>query len=146
MNPLELKKKAFRFLARREYSRAELGFRLAREAECPDDVDSVLSELEAEGWLSDSRYVEQILNARLGRYGREHILRELREKGVGEDLILAAMPRIMDVELDTLKSVWQKKFGKMPESRKAFAQQVRFLQGRGFRLDEIFRVIENFET
>lgn len=142
----ELKSQALRLLARREYSRAELGARLGRESESHDEADAVLAELEAEGWLSDSRYVEQILNARLGRYGREHILHELKSKGIGEDLIQAALPRIMEAEMESLKSIWQKKFGKMPENRKELAQQVRFLQSRGFALDEIFRVIEHDEN
>ena len=145
MSPPELKQKALRLLARREYSRVELGLRLLRDEGQPDEVDAVLSELEAEGWLSDSRYVEQILNARLGRYGREHVLHELRSKGIGEDLIRSAMPRIMDAQIDALKSIWQRKFGKIPENRKELAQQVRFLQGRGFSLDEIFGVIGHTE-
>ncbi len=142
MNRTELKEKALRLLARREYSRFELKSRLREE----EEIDDVLAELEAEGWLSDARYVDQIVDARLGRYGRSHVVHELREKGVSEDLIQGALPRIMDAEKDALKSVWEKKFGKVPGDRKELGKQVRFLQGRGFSLDEILRLIGSFET
>ncbi|MHB1100166.1 MAG: regulatory protein RecX, partial [Burkholderiales bacterium] len=75
-----------------------------------------------------------------------HVVHELREKGVSEHLIQGALPRIMDAEKDALKSVWEKKFGKMPGDRKELGKQVRFLQGRGFSLDEILRLIGSFET
>ncbi len=104
-------------------------------------MDALLDELEKDGWLSDARYVDQILNARLGRYGREHILHELRSKGISEDLISSAIPRIMESENDALKSVWEKKFGALPHDRKELGKQVRFLQGRGFSLEEILRLI-----
>ncbi len=142
MNRTELKEKALRLLARREYSKFELKSRLREE----EGIDEVLAELEAEGWLSDRRYVEQLVNARLGRYGRAHVVHELRGKGVAEELISAALPRILEAEQDALKSVWEKKFGKMPGDRKELGKQVRFLQGRGFSLDEILRLIGSFET
>ncbi|HQT25897.1 MAG TPA: regulatory protein RecX [Burkholderiales bacterium] len=137
MIPTELRQKALRFLARREYSRSELKFRLGEE----EGVEALLDELEEEGWLSDVRYVDQILNARLGRYGREHVLHELRSKGISEDLISSAIPRIMESEGEALKSVWEKKFGKLPVDRKELGKQVRFLQSRGFSLDEILKLI-----
>ncbi len=138
----EIRERALRFLARREYSKAELFERLAREGIEPEELREVLEELEKEELLSDARYVGQLLHARIGRYGRQHILKELFEKGVPHELIEAAKERIDEAELATLRSVWEKKFGKKPEDRKELAKQVRFLQGRGFSLDEIFRVIE----
>ena len=142
MNRTELKEKALRLLARREYSKFELKSRLRGE----EGIDEVLAELEAEGWLSDARYVDQLVNARLGRYGREHVLHELRSKGIAEELISDALPRILEAEGKALKSVWEKKFGKMPGDRKELGKQVRFLQSRGFSLDEILRLIGSFET
>ncbi|NNM83401.1 MAG: regulatory protein RecX [Burkholderiales bacterium] len=142
----EIRDRALRFLARREYSKTELFERLTREGCEPDAVREVLAELEKEGLLSDERYVEQILNARIGRYGRQHILKELSEKGISHELAGRAREKIDEAEQDALKSVWERKFGKKPQDRKELAKQVRFLQGRGFSLDEIFRVIENIET
>lgn len=134
---IELKHKALKYLARREYSRAELRYKLGSE----EDVELLLDELEEEGWLSDVRYVDQILNARLGRYGREHVVHELRSKGISEALISGAMPRIMEAEREALKSVWEKRFGKRPADRNELGRQVRFLQSRGFSLGEILKLI-----
>jgi regulatory protein len=145
MDRTELKQQALKFLVRREYSKRELRSRLAEKCDDHDAIDAALSELETEGWLSDARYVEQILNARLGRYGREHVVHELRSKGVSEALIDEALPRIMEMETDALKSVWEKKFGKRPCDRKELGRQVRFLQSRGFSLGEIMKLIGHFE-
>ncbi len=139
----ELKARALGFLARREYSKAELRSRLS---EGEGEADEVLAELEKEGWLSDARFVDQLLDARLGRYGREHVLHELRSKGIGEELISAALPRIMEAEREALRSVWEKKFGKLPADRKEMGKQVRFLQSRGFSLEEILQLIGNSKT
>ena len=133
--------RALRFLARREYSKAELRSRLSEE----QGIEEVLDELEREGWLSDRRYVDQILNARLGHYGRLHVLQELRSKGISEELIADAMPRIMEAEMAALRSAWEKRFGKMPGDRRELGRQVRFLQGRGFPLEEIFKLIGKTE-
>ena len=145
MDRTELKKQALKFLVRREYSKRELRSRLAEKGEDIEVIDEALSELETEGWLSDARYVEQILNARLGRYGREHVVHELRSKGISETLIDEALPRIMEMEADALKSVWEKKFGKKPCDRKELGRQARFLQSRGFSLGEIMKLIGHFE-
>ena len=145
MDPSEIRTRALNFLARREYSRSELAARLAEKDADRETIDAVLGELEQAGWLSDKRYVEQVLNARLGRYGREHVVHELRAKGVSEILIEDALPSIMEAENDALRSVWEKKFGEKPANRKELARQVRFLQSRGFSLGEILKLIGHIE-
>ena len=45
-------------------------------------------------------------------------------------------------DLDGAHSVWQKKYGKLPESREEWAKQARFLQSRGFGFDVIKRVLK----
>ena len=74
------------------------------------------------------------------------MLHELRSKGIGEELISAALPRIMEAEREALRSVWEKKFGKLPADRKEMGKQVRFLQSRGFSLEEILQLIGNSKT
>lgn len=134
---------AMRMLARREYSRAELRARLVIRAQPDEDVDAVLDALEARGWLSDARAAEQMLQTRRCRFGSQRIAHEMRQKGIGENLIAEALPQLREGELEAARSVWQKKFGCEPADAKEKARQVRFLQSRGFGLDVIFKVIRS---
>ena len=58
---LSLKGRALRYLALREHSRAELASKLAQHVEEGDDLDAVLTELEAKGFISAERVVESVL-------------------------------------------------------------------------------------
>ena len=81
-----------RYLARREYSRAELHARLLTYATPDDNVDAVLDELVKRGWQSDERATTQMVHAKRSRFGMQRITHELRQRGITEELIGAAMP------------------------------------------------------
>jgi len=106
---LNLYARAIQYLAKREYSRAELRVRLLTQVESGSNVDEVLDELENRGWLSDSRVVEQTLRIRRSRFGMQRIAFELRQKGIDEKLVCEAMPELKDSELEVARGVWQKK-------------------------------------
>jgi regulatory protein len=143
---INLRERALRLLARREHSRAELARKLAPHTQDPDEVERVLDELERRGWLSERRVVEQVLHARRARFGARRIERELLDKGVSEENIAAALPELKSGELHAARAVWLKKFGgRRPRRPAERARQVRFLQGRGFDLDTILKVIKGGE-
>ncbi len=140
-SPDDLRARALRLLARREYSREELQQRLRPYAEDEDDIAALLDRLEQRGWLSEARFAEQLVHARQGKYGSQRIAHELREKGVGDDVVEGVLAQVRQDEYDVAKEVWRKKFGAPPADMKDRARQVRFLQSRGFRPEIIFRVI-----
>jgi regulatory protein len=141
--PPTLRQRALKFLARREHSRAELARKLAPHADDSMEIDRVLDDLESRGWLSERRLVEQVVHARRPRFGARRIERELLDKGVSEDSVAAALPQLKEGELESARAVWLRKFGGRQPGRPAErARQVRFLQGRGFDLDVILKVIE----
>jgi regulatory protein len=138
-----LRGRALKLLARREHSRAELARKLAIHAEDPAEVERVLDDFERRGWLSEHRVVEQLVHARRSRYGARRIERDLREKGVSEEAVSAALAGLKAGELEAAREVWRRKFGGSPPRGPADrARQVRFLQGRGFDLEVIFKVIK----
>ncbi|MEE8222355.1 MAG: RecX family transcriptional regulator, partial [Nitrosomonadaceae bacterium] len=53
----------------------------------------------------------------------------------------AALPHLKKTELETARTVWQKKFGAMPTNAKERAKQIRFLMGRGFASEIIGQVL-----
>ncbi|TCV85430.1 recombination regulator RecX [Sulfurirhabdus autotrophica] len=137
-----LRARAMSFLTRREYARAELYRKLLPYAEDRESLESLLDDLKARGWLSEQRFVEQIVHARQGKYGSLRVANELREKGVAEELIGAALVQVKEGELETARAIWQRKFRNPPADAKERAKQMRFLQSRGFNMGTIRRVMQ----
>ncbi len=136
----DLRVRALQLLTRRDYSRVELKNKLAAHAESEDEVDAVLDALQAERLLSDHRYAAQRVVARAGRYGNSRLQQELRQRGVADEDIAAALPEAGD-EAERCRAIWAKKFGRPPESAEERAKQIRFLQYRGFSGDAIRRAM-----
>jgi len=142
--------RALQYLARREYSRAELRGKLLAYLQAeehsgqsqPAELDVLLDDLTARGWLSDERAATQLIHAKRSRFGMQRITHELRRKGIAENLIGDALPQLKETELAAAREVWQKKFGKLPQHAKEKSKQARFLQSRGFSMDAIFKVIK----
>jgi regulatory protein len=139
--PVSLKARAMRFLARREHSRLELARKLSPLAGTGDNVQSVLDELAQKGWLSDARYAEQSVRARARRFGPIKVAHELRCKGIGEETIEAAFRAAGVDGAADMQRVWSSRFARKPENNRERARQVRFLQGRGFPLDPVLRFL-----
>jgi regulatory protein len=146
---LSLRARALQYLARREYSRAELRGKLLPYVQVENDfeqvqaldLDALLDDLTERGWLSDTRAATQLVHIKRTRFGTQRIAHELRQKGIGEELIADALPALKESELEAALQVWQRKFGVAPQDEKEKAKQVRFLQSRGFAMDAIFKVL-----
>ena len=138
-----LKTRALGYLARREHSRLELEKKLAPHAQTGEELSSMLDALEQCGFLSAERMVEQLIQLRGGRFGSVRIVHELREKGIAENLIRAALPNIREMEQHNAREVWRKKFGVAPADAKERERQVRFLMGRGFAAEVIYKMLRD---
>ena len=135
---------ALRLLTRRDHSRAELTAKLAAQAESAEQLNQVLDTLQAERLLSDHRYASQRVAARGRRYGNARLSMELRQHGVADDDIAAALPEAGD-ETERCRAIWAKKFGRPPQSADERAKQMRFLQYRGFSGEAIRRVMRGVD-
>ena len=141
MAVVSLRDRAIRLLARREYARIELERRLLARGGERSEVRAVLSELEAEGLLSDARYARAMVGRRMGSFSRARIGEELKAAGLSRDVIDAAL---LEGELDdavALRAIWQRRFGRVPVDDRDKARQVRFLQSRGFALSAILKLL-----
>ena len=138
-----LRARALKALGRREHSRQELRAKLQPFAENPDDLDTLLDELEKRGWLSEARFVEQLTTTRRRKFGAARIVHELREKGVSNDAISATQAQLKAGEVEAARMVWKKKFGKLPRSLQERGKQARFLAGRGFSAEVVHQVLKD---
>jgi regulatory protein len=146
--PPSLQARALGWLAQREQSRSELRRKLLRaalqaEAEPADDiteqVERLLDTLQAQGLLSEERFVESRVRVRAPGLGTRRIQMELARHG----LKLSAQPlqQLRDSELQRATQLWQRRFGTVPKDARERARQMRFLAGRGFSGEVIRRVL-----
>ncbi len=140
MGVKEIRKKAMDLLARREHSRTELQRKLRqRFVDSEDEIALQLDRLAAEGLQSDQRFTDSYLRMRAqAGFGPQRIRLELRERGIADSDIAAAL---RDTEIDwtaQLQRVYDKKFAGSPaEDTREVAKRQRFLHYRGFDAEQI---------
>jgi regulatory protein len=140
----DLRVRALQLLTRRDHSRAELKAKLAGEAGSAEEIDLVLDALQEQHLVSDQRYASQRVISRARRYGDARLKQELRQRGVNDEDIAAALPEAGD-ETERCRAVWSRKFGHVPQSAEERGKQMRFLQYRGFSGDAIRRVLRGVD-
>ena len=137
--------RALRLLARREHTRRELRAKLAAYVADPAELDALLDDLSARGWLNEARVVEQVLSSKRARFGAARIRHALIGRGVPDELIDPALRTLRETELEAARAVWSRKFRAPAISREDRARQVRFLQSRGFGMEIAMRVVRGTE-
>jgi len=138
---LSLKGRALRLLSGREHSRAELERKLQNFEEEPGTLAQALDELQAKGFISESRVIESVVHRRASKLGLGRIKHELQGKGLDPQAVSEALAGLKATELERAREVWRKKFGAPPLDAQDAARQMRFLAARGFGGDVIRRVV-----
>jgi regulatory protein len=138
-DPIEARKKAMDYLARREHGRGELLDKLTRFGFDPDIADAAVTRLVEDGLQSDSRFAEAFVRSRINQgKGPARIRADLRERGLAATAIDIALEEADEDWYALARDVRLKKFG--PDTPSEFrdkAKQMRFLQSRGFEPDQI---------
>ncbi len=165
-----IKASALQCLARREYSRLELLRKLSQKFSATDAIQTVLEQLQHEGYQSDDRFTEMFIRAKVrAGNGPFKIKIELREKGICESTVLSVFDRQAIDWLELAKNVKDKRFGQINHfepteldtehmeagqveselientvqkpSLQELAKQVRYLKNKGFYQEHIDQVI-----
>jgi regulatory protein len=135
---------AMDLLAIREHSTQELHHKLSRRGFDQNEIDTALAALEQENLLSNARYAEAYITARMEKgMGPVRIQAELRERGVDDELIqryLEPRDSLWDRQAERVR---RKKFGaRRPADFQARSRQARFLNYRGFTSEQIRQVLD----
>ena len=136
-----LKARAIAYLSRREHSRRELERKLGPHASDAEALAEVLDSLAADGWQSDLRFAQSLLNRRAGALGTRRIRLELREHGLDPALVEEAMEALEASEEERAREVWERKFGQAAVDARDYARQYRFMMSRGFGPDCVRRIL-----
>ena len=91
--------------------------------------------------MSNERFAESLVHRRAGRYGTVTIGHELRTHGLDEELVRDHLAALERTELERVRAVWARRFGRKPESPAERARQLRFLLARGFSAATVYRVL-----
>ncbi len=138
------RRRALDLLARREHSRLELERKLLAREFVPALVEDVLDALQADGLLDEGRFLESFIRTRIGKgQGPTRIVAELNQRGIDRGRAQAWL-RGSELNWPSLAAgVREKRFGpNRPESFKERARQTKYLQYRGFELDQIKEALE----
>ena len=122
-----------KMLMRREHSRLELFQKLQTKGFDVDVVNNSISKLVEQNYQSDNRFSEEFIQMRFNQgKGPVKIASELKMRGVNTfDLSVFDWFQLA-------KEIRQRKFGDLSSlDFKETAKQKRFLQSRGFTLDQI---------
>ena len=124
---------ALKMLMRREHSKLELFNKLKLKGYDDEIIDSAISQLTEQNYQSDERFAEAFILMRFNQgKGPVRIASELRLRGISSF-------SLSDFDwFKSAKEIRKKKFGDLASSDfKEQAKQKRFLQSRGFSLDQI---------
>jgi regulatory protein len=142
-NPVEARKKAMDYLARREYGRMELVKKLLKFGFEPDVAASAVDQLRDDGLQDDRRFAESFLQSRISQgKGPVRTRLDLGERGLEDALIEDVLDESAENWVELAIEVRRKKFGAAkPRDFKEKARQMRFLQYRGFEPGHIQRAL-----
>ena len=134
----KIKALALCLLARREHSRFELKRKLLLHQFDHTLIDTVLDELQSKQWQDDARFAESYIRNRIEQGdGPVKIQYNLYARGVATALITDTLPTDFDFWIEQIQRKWHKKC--ILSDRASKAKTSRFLQSRGFTLDQIKR-------
>ncbi len=136
---------AVRILGRREHSAKELIRKLKQRDFSEEIITETLNWLSSHGLLDENRFSAEYARSRALRgYGPLRIVQELRERGIAEE---EARDALNSLELDWLEAAVaarQRKFGRaLPVELSEIAKQQRFLQYRGFSVEQARNAVRN---
>jgi regulatory protein len=139
--PVSLRARALKLLARRDYSSVELERKLAPYVADVGELSALFEELRRLGWLSEQRLAEQLVQKSAGRFGARRIVEQLQERGIDHELAARVRGELQASELQRARAVWGKRFGRLPADLRERGRQARFLEQRGFDAEVIRRVL-----
>lgn len=144
VRPADVRLAAMDLLARREHSRRELRQKLLRRFQDENIVDEQLDLLVDDNLQSDARYAASLLRQRVGRgHGPVRIRQEMRQKGVADPEIDAAMAAEAVDWYGLAEETYHRKFGELPATEiKEKARRSRFMLYRGFDVDHYRHLLD----
>jgi regulatory protein len=167
-SPRTFKTRAVYYLSKREHSRAELAKKLSQptykarqsafvhKTELPaapsaELIESVLDDLQRQGFLNDDRFAQGLARKNASKYGAARVMASLGQHKLDANTTLQLATQLKYSELPRCYEVWSKRFSHIDrssmdytESQAALGKQGRFLMQRGFSGDAVKKVLNGW--
>jgi regulatory protein len=139
------RQRALLLLARRDHSRRELFQKLFSKGFSKAAIQQVLDDLENENLLNEERFIGNFIRFRSTKgYGPLKICAELGKHGIDDSRIYANDEWQVILWHERAISARIKRFGEsIPQEKQERIQQARFLQQRGFAMEQIRIALTN---
>lgn len=136
------KHSALKMLAAREHSALELRRKLAKRYEA-GLVAELLDDLRSQNLQSDGRFAESYVRGRTAKgFGPMRIRQGLFERGIADELVDAHLTHCDEHWLELARLALRKRFkSEQSVDRDDWHRRARFLAGRGYPADIIYRVL-----
>ena len=138
---------AWRSLARRERTEAELRGILEGKGVEPALAEDVVGELRDERYLDDAGYAQRFAEDRrkLDGWGAERIARRLRSLGVAREHVAGALAgRDADGELEAAVALLERRCGSPPEGARERERALGILVRKGYELELAHDALRRF--
>ena len=139
---------AYKAVARRDLTVAELRARLERKHVAPEAIDDAVEELETTGFVDDARYAIQFAEDKreLEQWGTDRIAHDLRRRGIAPQLIDAAVStHSRDSELRTAFLLLEQRYPTAPRDDRERDRAWQMLVRRGYAPEIAYDAIRAWE-
>lgn len=120
-------------------SEQEIREKILKKGYSEEECEEAIAFCRSYGYINDERYAGHFVHdaAELKKLGKARIKMDLRQKGVDDEIIEAALDNITD-EKETIKSEMQRRFGKLDMTDKKVKNKVfGYFARRGFKTRDI---------
>lgn len=152
LTPDQVYQYALRLLTGRDYSAARISQKLSAREVSWQDVDTVISRLQREGWLNDQRYAERFADSALssGRFYGTRLRMEMRRRGFTAEVVNEALAPLLAErdEISEVRSAAERRspgFSYSVASDQDKRRLIGFLQRRGFGFSAIMTALRTDE-
>lgn len=139
---------AYKVVARRERTAAELRADLDRKGVEPDYAEEAIADLTGAGYVDDAGYARRYAEDRrsIDRWGAERIERDLLARGIDSGLVAAALSEVdRDGELAAAESLLREKVPAPPEDDRERDRAWRLLVRRGYEPELAYDAVRRYE-
>jgi regulatory protein len=139
---------AYKAVARRDLTVAELRTRLERKHVPPEAIDDAVAELQETGFIDDARYARQFAEDKreIDRWGTDRIATDLRRRGIPPQLIDAALTtHDRDSEMRTALLLLRQRYPRAPRDDRERDRAWQMLVRRGYSPDLSYDAIRTWE-
>ena len=139
---------AYKAVARRDLTVAELRTRLERKHVPPEAIDDAVAELQETGFVDDARYARQFAEDKreIDQWGTDRIATDLRRRGIAPQLIDAALvTHDRDSEMRTALLLLRQRYPMAPRDDRERDRAWRLLIRRGYDTELAYEAVRRHE-